>query len=178
MKNSLLKLYTEKSTKVTVTFNTCRLDVAHGMKHLHNHDITHCNLKSANVLLTSGWVAKICDFGSARDLTHTVTTEQTGTYRWMPPEIMRKATARINKKCDLFSYGMILFELFAHQLPYAELDDDIDVLLSVTSGKCPPIPPTLPSYLHDLIKRCWDKDPRLRPMFNDLVKKFALSKSE
>ena len=153
-------------------------DVAHGMKHLHDHDITHRDLKSANVLLTSGWVAKICDFGSARELTHTVTTEQTGTYRWMPPEIMRKATARINKKCDLFSYGMILFELFAHQLPYAEWDDEIDVLLRVMSGERPPIPPTLPSYLHDLIKRCWDKDPHLRPMFDDFVKKFALSKSE
>ena len=56
-------------------------DVAHGMKHLHDHDIIHRDLKSANVLLMSGWVAKICDFGSARELTHTITTEQTGTYR-------------------------------------------------------------------------------------------------
>ena len=153
-------------------------DVAHGMKHLHDHDIIHRDLKSANVLLTSGWVAKICDFGSARELTRTITTEQTGTYRWMPPEIMRKATARINKKCDLFSFGMILFELFAHQLPYADLDDDIDVLLSVTSGKRPPIPSTLPSYLHDLIEKCWEEDPYQRPTFHDFAKKFSLKKSE
>ena len=146
-------------------------DVAHGMKHLHDHAIIHRDLKSANILLTSGWVAKLCDFGSARESPHTVTTEQTGTYRWMSPEVMRSATVRINKKCDLFSYGMILFELFAHEIPYADLRDNIDVLLSVTSGKRPPIPPTLPPYLHDLLRRCWEEDPCLRPTFDEFVYK-------
>ena len=153
-------------------------DVAHGMKHLHDHDIIHRDLKSANVLLTSEWVAKLCDFGSARELSHTVTTEQTGTYRWMSPEIMRSAFARINKKCDLFSYGMILFELFAHEIPYADLHDNVEVLLSVTRGDRPPIPPTLPPYLYELIKKCWEEDPHLRPTFDDFVKKFAVTKSQ
>ena len=144
-------------------------DVAHGMKHLHDQNIIHRDLKSANVLLMSGWVAKLCDFGTARELTHTTTTEHAGTYRWMSPEIMRSATGRINKKCDLFSYGMILFELFAHEIPYADLRDNIDVLLSVRDGKRPPIPPTLPLYLHDLIQKCWEEDPYLRPTFDDFV---------
>ena len=151
-------------------------DVAHEMKHLHDHDITHRDLKSANVLLTNEWVAKLCDFGSAGELTHTVTTEQTGTYRWMSPEIMRSAVARINKKCDLFSYGMILVELFAHEIPYADLHDNVEVLLSVTRGERPPIPPTLPPYLHDLIKKCWEEDPYQRPSFDDFVKVFSLTK--
>ena len=153
-------------------------DVAHGMKHLHNCDIINRDLKSANVLLTSKWVAKLCDFGTARELTHTTTTEQAGTYRWMSPEVMRSATAKINKKCDLFSYGMILVELFAHEIPYSGLHDNVEVLLSVTKGERPPIPPTLPSYLHDLIKKCWEEDPNLRPSFDDFVNTFALAKRE
>ena len=153
-------------------------DVAHGMKHLHDNNVIHRDLKSANVLLTSGWVAKLCDFGTARELTHTTTTEYAGTYRWMSPEITRKAIARINKKCDLFSYGMILFELFAHEIPYADLDDKIDVLLSVTSGKRPPIPPTLPPFLHDLLRSCWEEDPYLRPTFDDFVSKIVLTKPQ
>jgi len=153
-------------------------DVAHGMKHLHDHDTIHRDLKSANVLLTSGWVAKLCDFGTARELTHTTTTDQAGTYRWMSPEIMRNAVARINKKCDLFSYGMILFEVFAHEIPYADLHDNVEVLFSITRGERPSIPPTLPPYLHDLIKKCWEEDPKLRPSFDDFVKAFTLTKCE
>ena len=152
------------------------LDIAQGMKYLHDHDIIHRDLKSPNVLLTNEWMAKLCDFGSARQLTHTITTDQAGTYRWMPPEIMKKSAARINKKCDLFSYGMILFELFEHEIPFSDLDNDVDVLKSVTEGILPPIPPTLPLYLHDLLKSCWEEDPHLRPTFDDFVNKILLSK--
>ena len=171
-------LHSEKKTPSVNQSLAWASDVAHGMKHLHDHDVIHRDLKSANVLLASGWVAKLCDFSTARELTHTTTTEQTGTYRWMSPEIMRSATAKINKKCDLFSYGMILVELFAHEIPYAHLDDQIEVLLSVTKGERPPIPPTLPSYLHDLIKKCWKEEPHLRPSFDDFLEAFAPTKSE
>ena len=171
-------LHKEKKTPSVDQSLAWASDVAHGMKHLHDCDIIHRDLKSANVLLMGKWMAKLCDFGTARELTHTTTTEQAGTYRWMSPEIIRSATARINKKCDLFSYGMILFELFAHEIPYTGLHDKIEVLLSVTRGERPPIPPTLPSYLHDLIKKCWEEEIHLRPNFDDFVKVFDLTKSE
>ena len=150
-------------------------DVAHGMKHLHDHDIIHRDLKSPNVLLTNEWVAKLCDFGCARELTSTITTDQAGTYRWMPPEIMEKAAVRTNKQCDLFSYGMILYELFAHKVPYSDLENEVDVLESIRKGIRPPIPPILPPYLHDYLRRCWEEDPHLRPTFNDFINKLALN---
>ena len=171
-------LHNEKKTPSVDQSLAWASDVAHGMKHLHDHDVIHRDLKSPNVLLSSEWVAKLCDFGCARELTHTVTTDQAGTYRWMPPEIMKKATARINKKCDLFSYGMVLFELFVHKVPYSDLENEVDVLKSVTEGKHPPIPPSLPPYLHDLLKSCWEEDPHLRPTFNDFVNKIVLTKTE
>ena len=171
-------LHSEKKTPSVNQSLAWASDVAHGMKHLHDHDVIHRDLKSPNVLLSSEWVAKLCDFGCARELTHTITTDQTGTYRWMPPEIMKKATARINKKCDLFSYGMVLFELFAHEVPYSDLENEVDVLKSVTEGKRPPIPPSLPPYLHDLLRSCWEEDPHLRPTFNDFVSKTVLPKTE
>ena len=153
-------------------------DVAHGMKHLHDHDIIHRDLKSANILLSSAWVAKLCDFGTARELMHTTTTELAGTYRWMPPEIMRAAEARINKKCDLFSYGMILYELFAHKKPYADLDGDVEVVTKVLAGKRPSIPRTLPRYLRQLLKSCWKEDPSQRPTFDDFCTSLQSQKNK
>ena len=153
-------------------------EVAYGMKHLHDHDIIHRDLKSANVLFTSRWMAKICDFGTARELTHTTTTVRAGTYRWMPPEMMRASSSRINKKCDLYSYGMILFELFAHKKPYDDIISDIEVATKVLSGKRPPIPPTLPQYLHKLLKSCWKENPRQRPTFDDFVHKIISSSTK
>ena len=164
-------LHTEKNTPSETQSLAWASNVAHGMKHLHDNRVIHRDLKSKNVLLTSELVAKLCDFGTARELEHTTTTtEQAGTYRWMSPEIMRETKARINNKCDLFSYGMILFELFAHQIPYAGSDDKVQLLLKVTGGERPPIPPTLPENLHDLLKSSWEDNPHLRPTFDDFIK--------
>ena len=168
-------LHIEKKTPSVDQSLVWASHVAQGMKHLHDHDVIHRDLKSPNVLLTEAWVAKLCDFGSARELTHTVTTEQAGTYRWMSPEIMTAAKARINKKCDLFSYGMILFELFAHHIPYSDKENEVDVLKCITEGVRPPIPTTLPPGLHSLLKSCWEEDPCKRPTFDEFVDKIVIS---
>ena len=171
-------LHIEKNTPTVEQSLEWASDVAYGMKHLHDHDVIHRDLKSANVLLTSRWWAKVCDFGTARELTHTTTTQCAGTYRWMPPEMMRASSAKVNKKCDLYSYGMILFELFAHKKPYSDIHSDIEVATKVFSGQRPPIPPTLPQYLHKLIKNCWKENPRQRPTFDDFVHKIVSSRTK
>ena len=111
------------------------LHIASGMEHLHSHDIMHRDLKSPNVLLSHGYV-KVCDFGTARRMTGTsVSTKQAGTYRWMAPEISENA--RITKKCDVFSYGMILYEIYALEVPFAEIPGELKVCWAITKGQRP-----------------------------------------
>ena len=127
--------------------------------------------KTTNVLLfDKGDNAKICDFGSARLLEHTATaTGMTGTFRWMAPELNDKAGMKINQRCDVFSYGMILYEIFVHEIPYSDIDDDIAVASSVRDGKRPMIPPELPPYIQELMQSCWEHQPHDRPTFEEIL---------
>ena len=86
---------------------------------------TH-HLTSGNVLLAGDnlVVAKLCDFGSTRELDHpTAQMAMTGNYRWMAPEVIQDDNAQINQKCDVFSYGMVLFELVTQELPFEGMSD-------------------------------------------------------
>ena len=145
------------------------LQVASGMQHLHSNNVVHRDLKSGNILLSFGLFAKVCDFGTARTMAKTAMTTQKGTYRWMAPEIMEGVEAKINKMCDVFSYGMVLYEIFACKIPYADIPTDPLVGLAVLQGKYPPIPTALPSFLHPLLEACWKKEPEQRPQFDAIV---------
>ena len=148
------------------------LEVAQGMEHLHNHDIIHRDLKSANILLSARMVAKVCDFGTARYLANTTAqTGAAGTFRWMAPEVMEAVEANINKKCDSFSYGMVVYELLVHQVPYYDTPGDGVVCMKVMQGERPVIPSTIPQYLHFLLTACWETDPHKRPNFQNIVQR-------
>ena len=149
---------------------TWALQVAQGMEHLHTHNIIHRDLKSANILLSTAMAAKICDFGTARYLSHTtMQTREAGTHRWMAPEVIEAVDANINKKCDSFSFGMVVYELFVHKVPYYDIPGDTVAGMKVLQGERPSIPPTMPQYLHSLLTACWDADPHKRPTFHDII---------
>ena len=145
------------------------LQIGSGMEHLHNNDVVHRDLKSGNILLSFGMVAKVCDFGTARTLAKTAMTTKKGTYRWMAPEIMKGVEANINKMCDVFSYGMVLYEIYARKIPYDDLPTDPLVGMAVLQGKRPSVPPTLPQFLHPLLQACWKEEPNQRPQFEAIV---------
>ena len=145
------------------------LQIASGMQHLHTNNVVHRDLKSGNILLSFGMVAKVCDFGTARTMAKTAMTTQKGTYRWMAPEIVEGIEANINKMCDVFSFGMVMYEIFACKIPYDDIPTDPLVGMAVLQGKRPPVPPTLPPFLHPLLKACWKKEPNQRPSFDNIV---------
>ena len=106
--------------------------VASGMAYLHRRHIMHRDLKSSNVLLDTAGGVKLTDFGvavqvegaggnsspSAMESSCDPLTTETGTYRWMAPEVTRHEG--YTKSADVFSYAMLLFELITHEVPFAD----------------------------------------------------------
>ena len=147
-------------------------DIATGVEFLHHQGIAHRDLKSGNVLLSDRMTAKLCDFGTARSLDHTTAQSTvTGTYRWMAPEIVSDPKARINKKCDVYSYAMVLYELVTLKKPFHDAPTDQMAMFNAMMGKRPSLPESdseCAPFLRRLITACWDADPKARPSFEEI----------
>ncbi|KAH0787803.1 TKL family protein kinase [Histomonas meleagridis] len=147
-------------------------DIARAMQYLHSRHISHRDLKSLNVLLDSNLKVKVCDFGFSRfsDETHLMTSNL-GTIHWMAPELLIPGNM-YTSKVDVYAYGILLWELVTCQKPYLGLDTH-DIIYEVSHNDLRPIiPKDLNPLYADLIIRCWDRDPDIRPTFDEIVKLF------
>ncbi|XP_024970872.1 serine/threonine-protein kinase STY46-like isoform X3 [Cynara cardunculus var. scolymus] len=142
--------------------------VSKGMNYLHENNIIHRDLKSANLLMDENGIVKVSDFGVARvQNKSSVMTAETGTYRWMAPEVIEHMP--YNHKADVFSFGIVLWELLTQKLPYANLTPLQAAIGVVQKGLRPAIPKNTHPEIVGLLERCWHQDPSLRPDFSEIV---------
>lgn len=144
------------------------IDVSKGMNYLHQNNIIHRDLKAANLLMDENEVVKVADFGVARVKAQSgVMTAETGTYRWMAPEVIEHKP--YDHKADVFSFGIVLWELLTGKLPYDYLTPLQAAVGVVQKGLRPTIPKNTHPKLADLLERCWQQDPTLRPDFSEIT---------
>ncbi|XP_050433965.1 mitogen-activated protein kinase kinase kinase 10 isoform X2 [Adelges cooleyi] len=155
------------------------IQIARGMNYLHNGapiSLIHRDLKSSNVLLNEPIenndfqfkTLKITDFGLAREVYKTTNMSAAGTYAWMAPEVIKTST--FSKASDVWSYGVLLWELLTGETPYKGIDA-LAVAYGVAVNKLTlPIPSTCPQPFRELMEACWDSDSHRRPCFEDILK--------
>ncbi|XP_037247985.1 mitogen-activated protein kinase kinase kinase 21 isoform X3 [Falco biarmicus] len=150
------------------------VQIARGMLYLHDQAIVpilHRDLKSSNILLLEKMehddicnkTLKITDFGLAREWHRTTKMSAAGTYAWMAPEVIK--SSMFSKGSDIWSYGVLLWELLTGEVPYRGIDG-LAVAYGVAVNKLTlPIPSTCPEPFAKLMKECWEQDPHIRPSF-------------
>ncbi|XP_010428298.1 PREDICTED: serine/threonine-protein kinase EDR1-like isoform X2 [Camelina sativa] len=147
------------------------LDAARGMNYLHSCSpmIVHRDLKSPNLLVDKNWVVKVCDFGLSRmkHSTYLSSKSTAGTAEWMAPEVLRNEPA--NEKCDVYSYGVILWELFTLQQPWGKMNAMQVVGAVGFQHRRLDIPDFVDPAIADIIRKCWQTDPKLRPSFAEIM---------
>ncbi|PIA63357.1 hypothetical protein AQUCO_00200998v1 [Aquilegia coerulea] len=116
-KGSLDKLLKDTTLEWRKVYNIVT-DTAKGLSYLHencHHRIIHLDIKPANVLIDSDFSSKIADYGLAKkykwSLSHVTLTKLEGTYGYIAPELCLNFSSRGNSKCDVYSFGMLLFKV-------------------------------------------------------------------
>jgi len=168
----------ERSIKYAIQF-------AQGMAFLHTHKppILHRDLKPANLLLDLSDVVKVADFGLAKlrptpgpakvaqahpdDYQPYKMTGETGSYRFMAPEVYRHEP--YGRPVDVYSFAMILYNMLAGHPPWPDLDGTRAVSLAASTHERPMVPRHWNVLLEKLLHAAWHKDPIQRPSFTAVL---------
>lgn len=159
----------------TCAILTSALEIAKGLQYIHAAGIVHGDIKPDNILRKTddldprGYICKICDFGLSKKVENAMTKTDTdilGMIPYMPPEMLRKGI--IGKFTDVYSFGMLLWEMVTSDTPYSEVSYQ-QILEEAIHGRRPAIPESTPPSIARLIKACWNSDYSKRPTSMDVV---------
>lgn len=167
-----LKTYLIKNRRRKLAFKVVvqlALDLARGLSYLHSQKVVHRDVKTENMLLDKTRTVKIADFGVARVEAQNPNdmTGETGTLGYMAPEVLNGNP--YNRKCDVYSFGICLWEIYCCDMPYPDLSFSEVTSAVVRQNLRPEIPRCCPSSIANVMKRCWDANPDKRPEMDEVV---------
>ncbi|PKY51031.1 kinase-like protein [Rhizophagus irregularis] len=150
------------------------LDITNGLKFLHSKEIIHRDLHSKNILVNNGKLL-IADFGLSKKLAEVTTSSmgnEMGMYEYIDPQCIKNIKYKKDKKSDIYSLGVLLWEISSGSLPFHDYRSNRNILaihISYKNLREEPIKDT-PLKYQQLYQKCWDDEPKSRPDIKEVYK--------
>ncbi|XP_063738253.1 insulin-like growth factor 1b receptor isoform X3 [Eleginops maclovinus] len=145
--------------------------IADGMAYLNANKFVHRDLAARNCMVAEDFTVKIGDFGMTRDIYETDYYRKGGKgllpVRWMSPESLKDGV--FTTTSDVWSFGVVLWEISTlSEQPYQGLSNE-QVLRFVMEGGLLEKPQNCPDMLFELMRMCWQYNPKMRPSFVEII---------
>ncbi|CAB5361312.1 unnamed protein product [Rhizophagus irregularis] len=179
---SLRELYKENKIPLKLKLSYA-LDICRGIAYLNALNIYHHDLKCSNVMVTEKHVAKLTNFYLSRDKDGRTTSvfNRIENGRWLAPEKLKDNKYRYDHKCEIFSFGMLLWELTFERKPYENMDLEKISNYVINGGRekiqfeqiglaSPNSPDAkIQKGFEEIIREAWNQDPDIRISITKLL---------
>jgi len=154
-------------------------EIAKSLDSLHNHEFVHGDLHTGNVLkkkskdqtLSSRIKKKKSNYRNFREIIVDIPlcfdSNPYGVIPYVAPEVFEKGY--YTKKSDIYSFGIVMWELSTDQAPFFEYSNDKELVNDIRNNIRPEIDDKIPKCVVDLLQKCWDHDPINRPAAETII---------
>jgi serine/threonine protein kinase len=143
------------------------------LQFIHNKNFIHRDIHSGNILRNCSQ-SLIGDLGLSQPVNNISSNNEIyGVIPYIAPEIFKGVG--FSKESDIYSLGMIMWELTTGCKPFANVEHDHNLIYKILDGKRPEITNDTPEFYANLMKKCWDSNPSNRPTIDEIL--FSLGKS-
>ncbi|CAI2169693.1 16411_t:CDS:10 [Funneliformis geosporum] len=147
------------------------LDIASGLMCLHKEEIIHRDLHSMNILVNNGKLL-LADFGLSKHVAETTSNSKTagfGMIEYIDPQCYKHQEFKRGKKSDIFSLGVILWEITSGHPPFSDTPRHLVNFTIFSKKRETPVENT-PLEYKQLYQECWDEDPNKRPNIEEVYR--------
>ena len=137
---------------------------------IHKAGLMYKDFHSGNLVNNSKSYSQITDFGLCKPITENDPENVYGVIPYIAPEVLN--SKKYTDKSDIYSFGMIMLEIFTSYPPYYNIPHDKDLVLKILGGYKPEIRCEIPQLLKDIMEKCWEIEPQDRPTAKELQVQF------